>query len=159
MDHSNQYIRSPKSVLKYYYLMEGLLLIIGLIISGVLLYLTNHFDWWKPIYYIIIAVMIFDVLYFIATPLIKYNFTFYKIEEDYVAISKQFFFQKTVLVKFERTQLINRKTNPILHKLSLSKTSVFTAGHIVDLPLIHKQDAEKFETTILSYLRGADFDV
>ncbi|MCD8880158.1 PH domain-containing protein [Staphylococcus kloosii] len=159
MDQSNKYIRSPKSVLKYYYFTEGLLLIVGLIISGVLLFLTNHFEWWKPIYYIIVVGMIFDILYFIVTPLIKYKFTFYKIEEDYVAISKQFFFQKTELVKFERTQLIKRNSNPILHKLSLSKTSILTAGHIVDLPLIHKQDAEKFEMTILSYLRGADFDV
>lgn len=159
MEQSNKYIRSPKSVLKYYYFTEGLLLIVGLIISGVLLFLTNHFEWWKPIYYIIVAGMIFDILYFIVTPLIKYKFTFYKIEEDYVAISKQFFFQKTELVKFERTQLIKRNSNPILHKLSLSKTSILTAGHIVDLPLIHKQDAEKFEMTILSYLRGADFDV
>ncbi|HJF67478.1 MAG TPA: PH domain-containing protein [Staphylococcus kloosii] len=159
MEQSNKYIRSPKSVLKYYYFTEGLLLIVGLIISGVLLFLTNHFEWWKPIYYIIVVGMIFDILYFIVTPLIKYKFTFYKIEEDYVAISKQFFFQKTELVKFERTQLIKRNSNPILHKLSLSKTSILTAGHIVDLPLIHKQDAEKFEMTILSYLRGADFDV
>ena len=159
MDQSNKYIRSPKSVLKYYYFTEGLLLIVGLIISGVLLFLTNHFEWWKPIYYIIVVGMIFDILYFIVTPLIKYKFTFYKIEEDYVAISKKFFFQKTELVKFERTQLIKRNSNPILHKLSLSKTSILTAGHIVDLPLIHKQDAEKFEMTILSYLRGADFDV
>lgn len=159
MSQSNNYIRSPKSVLKYYYFTEALLLIVGLVITGVLLFLTDYFEWWKPVYYIIVAGMIFDILYFIVTPMIKYKFTFYKIEEDYVAISKVFFFQKTELVKFERTQLIKRKTNPILHKLSLSKTSILTAGHIVDLPLIHKQDAEKFETIMLTYLRGADFDV
>lgn len=159
MIHDNEYYRSPRNVLKYYYLTESLSLLLGIIISIVLLLLTYHYNWWNPIYYIVGAIIIFDLLYFMLAPLIKYRFTFYKIEDDYIAISKQFFFKKTELVKFERTQMVNRKSNPVLNVLGLSKTSILTAGHIVELPLINNEDAESFESLILSYLRGADFDV
>lgn len=159
MIRDNIYYRSPKKVLKYYYLTEGLLLLVGVIIGIALILLTHYYNWWNAIHYIVIVGMVVDVFYFVVTPVIKYKFTFYKIETDYVAISKQFFFKKTELVKFERTQIVNRKSNPVLDILGLSKTSINTAGHVVNLPLIQNKDAETVETSILSYLRGADFDV
>ncbi|SCT50376.1 PH domain-containing protein [Staphylococcus caeli] len=159
MENDQLLKKSPIQAKKYYYLVEGLEFIVNLIVTIVLIFLWSHFHWWHFLIYIFIGLLILDLLYALIGPWIKYNYTYYRVNKDYIEIKRDFFFKKQEIVKFERTQFIEQKYNPMLKKLSLVKLSLVTAGHHVTFPLMHTEDAETFESTTFDYLRGADFDV
>ncbi|PTF66082.1 PH domain-containing protein, partial [Staphylococcus cohnii] len=81
------------------------------------------------------------------------------VKDHYIEIKKGLFFKKYEIVKFERTQFLKRKSNPLLRQLHISKLTLMTAGHSLDFPLMLTKEIEVFEHNILEYLRGADYDV
>ncbi|TGV07229.1 PH domain-containing protein, partial [Mesorhizobium sp. M8A.F.Ca.ET.173.01.1.1] len=109
--------------------------------------------------YIFIAIIIFDVIYMLLRPWLKYKYTFYCVKDHYIEIKKGLFFKKYEIIKFERTQFLKRKSNPLLRQLHISKLTLMTAGHSLDFPLMLTKEIEVFEHNILEYLRGADYDV
>ncbi|ATH59628.1 MULTISPECIES: PH domain-containing protein [Staphylococcus] len=159
MTNDPQFRRSPKQAISYYYIVEVFELIVSLAVIAMLIFLWNHYEWWHFLIYIFITAIVFDVLYVIVKPWLKYQYTFYRMMDHYIEIKTGFFFKKNDIVKFERTQFLERKSNPLLKRLFLDKLSLKTAGHTVDFPLLLTTDVESFESNILEFLRGADYDV
>lgn len=159
MTNDQLYKRSPHQAIKYYYIIEGLNFIFSLIVSVILIVLWNQFNWWYFIIYLIVVFIVFNFLKFLIKPWIKYNYTYFKIEGDYIELKYDFFFKSKNLVKLERTQFIQRRNNPLSKMFGLSKIELITAGHKVSFPVMFTDDAASFEILVLNYLRGADFDV
>ncbi|WP_145380078.1 PH domain-containing protein [Staphylococcus cohnii] len=159
MTNDQQFRRSPKQVMRYYYILEVLELIVSLIFMVALVFLWSHYNWWHFLIYIFIAIIIFDVIYMLLRPWLKYKYTFYCVKDHYIEIKKGLFFKKYEIIKFERTQFLKRKSNPLLRQLHISKLTLMTAGHSLDFPLMLTKEIEVFEHNILEYLRGADYDV
>ena len=151
--------RSPKEAMKYYYTIKVLEFMLSMVIATVVFFLWSHFNWWHFILYLIITFIVFNILYTLITPWIKYKYAFYRVENKHIEIKYDFFFKSHKIVKLERTQLIERKYNPILSRLGLAKVSLITAGHTVSFPLLTDEEAIVIESKSLSYLRGADYDV
>lgn len=159
MTNDQQFRRSPKQAMRYYYILEVLELIVSLLFMIALVFLWNHYNWWHFLIYIFIAITIFDVIYMLLRPWLKYKYTFYCVKDQYIEIKKGMFFKKNEIVKFERTQFLKRKSNPLLKKLHISRLTLMTAGHSLDFPLMLTKEIEVFEHNVLEYLQGADYDV
>ena len=159
MTNDQQFRRSPKQAMRYYYILEIIELIVSLIFMVALVFLWSHYNWWHFLIYIFIAIILFDVIYMLLRPWLKYKYTFYCVKDHYIEIKKGLFFKKYEIVKFERTQFLKRKSNPLLRRLHISKLTLMTAGHSLDFPLMLTKEIEVFEHNILEYLRGADYDV
>src|SRR5699024_3195773 len=159
MTNDQQFRRSPKQVMRYYYILEVLELIVSLMFMVALVFLWSHYNWWHFLIYIFIAIILFDVIYMLLRPWLKYKYTFFCVKDHYIEIKKGLFFKKYEIVKFERTQFLKRKSNPLLRRLHISKLTLMTAGHSLDFSLMLTNDIEVFEHNILEYLRGADYDV
>lgn len=159
MTNDQQFRRSPKQAMRYYYILEVIELIVSLIFMVALVFLWSHYNWWHFLIYIFIAIILFDVIYMLLRPWLKYKYTFYCVKDHYIEIKKGLFFKKYEIVKFERTQFLKRKSNPLLSQLHISKLTLMTAGHSLDFPLMLTKEIEVFEDNILEYLRGADYDV
>lgn len=159
MTNDQQFRRSPKQAMRYYYILEVIELIVSLIFMVALVFLWSHYNWWYFLIYIFIAIILFDVIYMLLRPWLKYKYTFYCVKDHYIEIKKGLFFKKYEIVKFERTQFLKRKSNPLLRQLHISKLTLMTAGHSLDFPLMLTKEIEVFEDNILEYLRGADYDV
>lgn len=159
MTNDQQFRRSPKQAMRYYYILEVIELIVSLIFMVALVFLWSHYNWWYFLIYIFIAIILFDVIYMLLRPWLKYKYTFYCVKDHYIEIKKGLFFKKYEIVKFERTQFLKRKSNPLLRQLHISKLTLMTAGHSLDFPLMLTKEIEVFEHNILEYLRGADYDV
>src|SRR5699024_3837246 len=159
MTNDQQFRRSPKQAMRYYYILEVLELLVSLIFMVALVFLWSHYNWWHFLIYIFIAIIIFDVIYMLLRLWLKYNYTFSCVKDHYIEIKKGLFFKKYEIVKFERTQFLKRKSNPLLRQLHISKLTLMTAGHSLDFPLMLTKEIEVFEHNILEYLRGADYDV
>ncbi|MBB2508889.1 PH domain-containing protein [Staphylococcus cohnii] len=159
MTNDQQFRRSPKQAMRYYYILEVIELIVSLIFMVALVFLWSHYNWWHFLIYIFIAIILFDVIYMLLRPWLKYKYTFYCVKDHYIEIKKGLFFKKYEIVKFERTQFLKRKSNPLLRQLHISKLTLMTAGHSLDFPLMLTKEIEVFEDNILEYLRGADYDV
>ena len=159
MTNDQQFRRSPKQAMRYYYILEVIELIVSLIFMVALVFLWSHYNWWHFLIYIFIAIILFDVIYMLLRPWLKYKYTFFCVKDHYIEIKKGLFFKKYEIVKFERTQFLKRKSNPLLRRLHISKLTLMTAGHSLDFPLMLTKDIEVFEHNILEYLRGADYDV
>ncbi|MFH4936248.1 PH domain-containing protein [Staphylococcus cohnii] len=159
MTNDQQFRRSPKQAMRYYYILEVLELIVSLMFMVALVFLWSHYNWWHFLIYIFIAIILFDVIYMLLRPWLKYKYTFFCVKDHYIEIKKGLFFKKYEIVKFERTQFLKRKSNPLLRRLHISKLTLMTAGHSLDFPLMLTKEIEVFEHNILEYLRGADYDV
>ena len=76
MTNDQQFRRSPKQAMRYYYILEALELIVSLLFMIALVFLWNHYNWWHFLIYIFIAITIFDVIYMLLRPWLKYKYTF-----------------------------------------------------------------------------------
>ena len=46
MTNDQQFRRSPKQAMRYYYILEALELIVSLLFMIALVFLWNHYNWW-----------------------------------------------------------------------------------------------------------------
>lgn len=90
MTNDQLYKKSPRQAMKYYYLIEGLEFIVNLIVTIVLIYLWSHFNWWPFLIYIFIACILFDLIYAVLGPWIKYHYTYYRIREKDIEVKSDF---------------------------------------------------------------------
>lgn len=93
MTNDQLFNRSPKQAMKYYYIIEGLEFIVSLIVSVILIFLWSHFNWWHFIVYLIVAFIVFDFMYLLVRPWIKFKYTYYRIKENYIEVKYDFFFK------------------------------------------------------------------
>ncbi|MCY1569926.1 PH domain-containing protein [Staphylococcus pettenkoferi] len=159
MDTFSNYQRSPRQVQKYYYIAQIVESVFLLLILGLFLFLTLHFHWWHWLIYVIAILGAIIIIDCIAEPLIDYRYTYFKVTDHYLAVDHRFFFKKQELVNIERIQYLIRHENPILHRMGLCKVEVVTAGHGVELPLIHETQVQEIEEHLLTKLKGVNTDV
>lgn len=159
MDTYIHFQRSPRQVQMYYYLVQAMNFVIAFLLLGLFLFLTLYFHWWNWLIYLIALIGLIVVINCIFDPLIAYRFTYYKVTESYLAVDHRFFFKKQKLVNIERIQYLVRHENPILHSMGLCKVEVVTAGHGVELPLMHETTVQEIEEHLLTKLKGVNTDV
>src|SRR5699024_9754623 len=121
MTNDQQFRRIPKQAMRYYYILEALELIVSLLFMIALVFLWNHYSWLHFLIYIFIAITIFDVIYMLLKHWLKYKYTIYCVKNQYIEIKTGIFFKKNEIVKYERTQFLKRKSNPLLKQLHISR--------------------------------------
>ncbi|PTF03379.1 hypothetical protein BUY36_10930, partial [Staphylococcus cohnii] len=84
MTNDQQFRRSPKQAMRYYYILEVIELIVSLIFMVALVFLWSHYNWWHFLIYIFIAIILFDVIYMLLRPWLKYKYTFYCVKDHYI---------------------------------------------------------------------------
>src|SRR5699024_9823724 len=111
---NDQHVRpSPKQAMTYYYIHEVIQSMVSFIVMVTVLFLWSYYNLWHFLIYRFIAIILFDVIYMLLRPWLKYKYTFYCVKDHYIEIKKGLFFKKYEIVKFERTQFLKRKSNPL----------------------------------------------
>ncbi|ATH62183.1 PH domain-containing protein [Staphylococcus pasteuri] len=151
--------KSPKNALTYYFLTAGLSFIIEIIIYAILFYLWYQFNWWHFIIYIYIVLWIVSLIRLISSPLLKYNYLFYRIQNNVIEVKSTFFFKHQDISKIERLQFLQINTNPLARKFKINEITFVSAGHSFELPFVSEEEAEFIQEQIFSQLRGAEYDV
>ncbi|MCE5039306.1 PH domain-containing protein [Staphylococcus auricularis] len=159
MNTNEAYHRSPKQALIYYYITEIVegILTIGVILA--LLYCSIHFNWLNIFDYGFYVLLALDVIYICVGPWARYKFQFYKVTPEFLEVKSDFIFKSRKIMKYERIQFTDRKTNPLMNRWDLSALELTTAGHELELPLMANEDIERIEADVFQRLRGEDTDV
>ncbi|WP_158263689.1 PH domain-containing protein [Staphylococcus simulans] len=92
-------------------------------------------------------------------PWILWRYRFYSLRPRFLLNEARFFFQKQNVLKYDRIQYVERESGPILLAFKLYKLSVVTAGHVVILPMLTKEDAVMVEEVCMRQLEEVDADV
>lgn len=159
MPFDNDFNKSPKIALTYFYIKEGIIFIISLMIYIAVYLLWLNYHWFHFLIYILILLGILSLLRLIFKPLIQYHYRFYKVLDGIIESKQTFIFKHLNITKVERLQYLQLHTNPLTRYFNLYEVIFVTAGHRMVLPLISQQQAKQIEQSALEYLGGADFDV
>lgn len=151
--------QSPRRVVGYYYVRYLLEFLIELLIFSGLVFLSQHFKWSPWVVNLLIIFLGASFLYKVIRPWILWKYRFYCLKPHYLSSEARFFFQDEHVLKYDRIQYVERESGPILLSFKLYKLSVVTAGHVVTLPMLTKEDAVKVETVCMRQLEEVDADV
>lgn len=151
--------KSPKQALYYHYITRLFNSACGILVLVFFIYLWQLFNWWHGLIYIFSGLILLEIILLIFRPWIKYRYAYYKVSNPIIEVKNGLFLKRKEIMKFERIQYIERKSDPILSKMQLSQVTTLTAGHVIVLPLMKNDEVDRLETEILQYLRGADYDV
>lgn len=115
-----------------------LALLVGLTVTGVLIYFENFTHTWQLILGVYITAML--ILFLLNFFLITYRYTFfrYEITDKEVIFQKGFIFRSITYVPFSRIQHIGTEQGPFLRKENLMELIIHTAAtnhHIAGLSI------------------------
>lgn len=159
MKLENSFHKSPKNAYTYHWISSGISFLIELLLLGALYVMWKYFTWYQFIICILVGLLVLSIIRLVLQPYIRFNYRYYRVENNNLETKAFFIFKNYKIIKIERLQYLELKTNPILKKLKLNKIVAVTAGHEITLPMVTEQEAEKLANDIFIELRGADTDV
>lgn len=120
-----------------------------IVISLIVLYVTNRFDWHVLIGIIplIISVIIF-VLQTIVVPTIRYRRFRYEILPEEIYIQRGIIIVTRTLVPMTRIQHVDTKQGPILKKYQLMTVTISTAATTHEIPALNEEEADRLRNDI-----------
>lgn len=151
--------QSPRRVVGYYYVRYLIEFLIEALVFSGLVYLYHHFKWSSWVLNTLIILLALSFLYKVIRPWILWRYRFYSLQPSYLLNEARFFFQKQEVLKYDRIQYVERESGPILLGFKLYKVSVVTAGHMVTLPMLAKEEAVFIEQECMRQLEEVDADV
>lgn len=151
--------KSPRRVVGYYYVRYFIEFLLEILVFSGLVYLYHHFNWSPWVLNTLIILLALSFLFKVIRPWILWRYRFYSLRPRFLLNEARFFFQKQNVLKYDRIQYVERESGPILLAFKLYKLSVVTAGHVVILPMLTKEDAVMVEEVCMRQLEEVDADV
>lgn len=133
---------------------------IGWLITALILFLINIFDWpfWISVILIVLGV-IFPFLHIFLFPALRWKRWRYEVREEEIEFQEGIFIISRTLVPTVRVQHVDTVQGPILRKYKLASVIVHTAATAHEIPALEESEAEELRFFISRLARVAEEDV
>ena len=105
---NSKFHKSPKNALTYYFLTAGLSFIIEIIIYAILFIFGINLIGGTFIIYIYIVLWIVSLIRLISSPLLKYNYLFYRIQNNVIEVKSTFSLNIKIFLKLKDYNFTNK---------------------------------------------------
>lgn len=136
--------------------------IIAIVIIAVLYFCTDHFNWWRWLKFIWIALFMFTCIgipwtIFVSSPIYYKTFR-YGITDDFLYIKRGIWTKVEVVVPMTKIQSIELKQSMIMKKFGVRSIEIKTMQGEVTIPHIEDEVAIKLRNDISKLARLKELD-
>jgi membrane protein YdbS with pleckstrin-like domain len=132
----------------------------ALLITAILLFCSNQFDWYRwveLILYFIAGFLVFSAIYsIIIEPVLTQRYWRYKIDEEFVQLKNGKWNENHTLIPMEKVEYVRTEQGPILRRYGLYNIIVGTTTSNHTLPAIPTEVAMGLKAQIATFAKIKD---
>jgi membrane protein YdbS with pleckstrin-like domain len=132
----------------------------ALLITAILLFCSNQFDWYRwveLILYFIAGFLVFSAIYsIIIEPVLTQRYWRYKIDEEFVQLKNGKWNENHTLIPMEKVEYVRTEQGPILRRYGLYNIIVGTTTSNHTLPAIPTEVAMGLKAQIANFAKIKD---
>jgi uncharacterized protein len=141
--------RLPRDAIGYWRIVgasQGAMLFVAAIVAA------QWVPWWIPV---AVAALAFVVLVAVVPPL-RWRRWRYEVRSEEVDLVRGTFVVKRTIIPIRRVQHVDTESGPVLDSYGLATVTFHTAAGGIEIPALHKGEAESVRTRVAELARTRD---